>query len=105
MGYEVQIAALRADATIWEDTAKVLSSAATTAAGARVPANAVSIVGQLADFDTVANELVDLAAQILRQGDNATTKMATTLRSVARQYETDDAAAQASIGAEWTPIS
>ena len=38
------------------------------------------------------------------QGAGATDTMATTLRDVRTQYESDDAAARARIGAEWAPV-
>lgn len=104
MTIEVQLEALGHDAKIWDRTSDVLQTAATTAAGLDVHTFTTSVVADATGFNSTYADLQAFVATLIRGGGTATDKMATTLRDVKKQYETDDAAARAAIGAAWSPI-
>lgn len=104
MSYEVQLEALEHDARIWVKTSETLSTASTNASGITVNTITTSIVADGTGFNSAYADVQTFVAGILTQGAGATDTMATTLRDVRTQYENDDAAARAKIGAEWAPV-
>ncbi len=104
MSFEVQRAALEHDAKIWDATHDVLSAAAVTAGGLDVTTNTTSVVADMVGYNSSYAELQDFVVLLVKGGSTATNKMATTLRDVKKQYESDDEAARAAIGALWAPV-
>lgn len=104
MSFEVQREALEHDAKIWEATAGVLSTSSTSAAGLDMSTNALSIVSDFTGFTSTYSTIQDFVVGLLSDGSTATSTMAATLRDVKKQYEADETAAAARIGAEWSPV-
>jgi hypothetical protein len=104
MGFEVQREALEHDAKIWEETGNVLSTSSTSAAGLDLNTIALSVVADATGFTSSYTSIQDFVVGLLADGSTATSTMASTLRDVKKQYEADEAAAVARIGAEWSPV-
>jgi hypothetical protein len=104
MGFEVQREALEHDAKIWAETGEVLSTSSSSAAGLDLNTIALSVVADATGFTSAYGTIQDFVVGLLSEGSTATSTMAATLRDVKKQYEADEAAAVARIGAEWSPV-
>lgn len=104
MSYEVQLEALGHDAKIWDATSDALGTASASASAVTVTTNTSSVIADVTGFNGAYAELQTFVSGLLAEGSTATGAMATTLRDVRKQYESDDAAAMTRIGAEWAPV-
>ncbi|MEO5609105.1 MAG: hypothetical protein ABIQ61_12555 [Ornithinibacter sp.] len=104
MSFEVQKQALEHDAKIWEVTSETLSGASTSASGLHLTTTALSVVADATGFASSYASIQQFVVSLLADGSSATSNMASTLRSVKKQYEADEDAAVTRIGAQWSPV-
>ena len=101
MTYEVALEALGKDATTWDQTATVLTTEGTTARGLSLSTADLSFAADWTGLTTTYSSLQSKLAGLLEGGATETAAIATTLRTVRKNYQENEAKATESYKGTW----
>ncbi len=101
MTYEVALAALGKDAANWDDTATVLTTEGATARGLTLTTADLSFAADWTGLTRTYSALQSKVAGLLEGGATDTTAIATTLRTVRKNYQENETQATESYKGTW----
>ncbi|MGL5862803.1 MAG: hypothetical protein ACRCY9_16260 [Phycicoccus sp.] len=103
MTLQASLDALREDSGLWDGVSDVLSRSGVACTGLTLTARELTGVAEREGLVDAYERVRALVEKLLGEGATSTGDVAERLLDVRRQYEDDDAGAQARIGDAWTP--
>ena len=104
MTYEVQLAALKSDADMWDETSSTLLNACTDAWALNLGEYELSWAAEVVGLTTTYNSIQSKVAGLLSEGSTETSNIASTLMTIKHNYEVNEDNAEAHYQGAWEPI-
>jgi hypothetical protein len=104
MTYEVQLAALKADADTWDQTSSRLLTASTDAWGLSLGEYELSWAAEAVGLTTTYSSIQSKVASLLSEGSTETGNISSTLLTIKRNYEQNEDNAEQHYRGAWEPI-
>lgn len=104
MTYEVQLAALKTDADMWDQTSSDLLTACTSAWGLNLGEYELSWAAEVVGLTTTYSSIQSKVAGLLSEGSTETGNISSTLMTIRHNYEQNEDNAEQEYKGAWVPI-
>jgi hypothetical protein len=104
MTYEVQLAALKTDADMWDQTSDALLTAENNAWSQNLGEYELSWAAEAVGLTTTYSSIQSKVASLLSEGSTETGNISSTLLTIKRNYEQNEDNAEQHYRGSWEPI-